>query len=372
MESKDQSTSSVVNSGNEIVRIDRNWIVLAILAALVSYGFFEIVRPFLEALILAAISVELIRPFYGYIFKHVGERKNLASALTVFIGLILVILPLIGIGYLAVQQSAGILNNADQIYDSLTENVDALNDGTIDLPDWMPLQSDIANAGPNIVEKVGEIARSVATFLGSHLSGLASGTVLFFLNLFTFLFAIFVFLPMNKSVFKQLLAATGLRSDLQDTIDTRIVSISRATIKGSLILGGIQGILGGIGFYFAGIEGAAFWAVIMVVAAAIPGFGATFVVFCGAAYLAIQGDLPEAIGLALWGGLVVGTIDNLLRPKLVGREVQMSDLMIFISTLGGLAAFGATGLIFGPVLAGLFVTIWKIILGETTTNAKGN
>ncbi|TKZ21141.1 AI-2E family transporter, partial [Shimia litoralis] len=185
-----------------------------------------------------------------------------------------------------------------------------------------------------------------------------NGTARFFLSLFAFLYAMFFFLPMRTSVFSQLLSYTALEPAFQDKLNHRIISVSRATIKGSLLIGMIQGALGGMGFWLAGFEGAIFWSVIMAILAAIPAVGATPVVLGGAIFLGIEGETTKAIILAMWAVMVVGSIDNVLRPRLVGKDADMSDLWIFVSTLGGLSTFGPAGLVFGPVFAGIFITIW--------------
>jgi len=342
-------------------RLSLALVSLATVTVLVSIAFIEIARPFLGALALAAICAVLVQPFYRAILARVGKRQGLASTITVLIGITLVVAPLIGIAYLATAQASGLMKGAGQLLESLSGDVEALKVGAFEFPKWMPFRQDLAEAGPQIVAKAEELLGSVASFMAASLSGLTNGTASFFLGLFTFIYAMFFFLPLESSAFRPILENSGLSADLQEKLHDRIVSVSRATIKGTLLIGVIQGALGGFGFWMAGIEGAAFWGVVMAIAAAIPGLGATGVVIGGAIFLAIQGAIPAAIGLALWAFLVVGTIDNVLRPTLVGRDAQMSDLMIFVSTLGGLAVFGASGLVFGPVIAGVFVTIWQAV-----------
>lgn len=345
-------------------------IILGIMALVITTGFIDLLRPFLGALILAAISAVLSKPVYQYICDKVGGRIHLASALTVLFGALAIIVPGFGIGILAVQQSAGLIENAGQFYANISQEVDGINQGVFTLPDWVPFKEEIAAAGPQILEKADKIVDAVAVFLVKALSGLANGTASFLLSLFTFLYAMFYFLPMEKSVFQIVLASSGLRPDLQDALNDRIVSVSRATFKGTLMIGVVQGALGGVSFWAAGIQGAAFWSVVMAVVSVIPGIGAAFVVLGGAIYLAVQQAVPAALALAFWAVVVVGLSDNILRPILVGRDAKMPDLLIFVSTLGGLAAFGVSGLIFGPVLAGLFLTIWRIISEEMMPNSS--
>lgn len=127
-----------------------------------------------------------------------------------------------------------------------------------------------------------------------------------------------------------------------------------------MVIGVIQGTLGGIGFAVAGIEAAVFWGAIMAVLSVLPGIGATLVWAPAVIYLLLSGETFAGLGLLLWSAGVVGTIDNFLRPMLVGRDTEMPDLLILLSTLGGLALFGASGLVLGPILAALFMTVLAI------------
>lgn len=357
----------------ETITISKQLIALVSLAVAtiaVSIVFIEVVRPFLSALALAAICAVLAKPVYSAILGWVGGRKSAAASITVVLGIVSVVGPLVVIGYLAALQASGLVEGAGQLLATLSGDVDALKRGTFTFPKWIPFGEKLAAAGPQLIDKITQIMGAIASTLASSLSGLTNGTASFFLGMFTFLYATFYFLPLEASAFHPILRNSGLESDLQEKLHDRIISVSRATLKGTLLIGAVQGALGGFGFWMAGIEGVAFWSVVMAIAAAIPGLGATAVVIGGAIFLAIEGAYPAAIGLALWAVLVVGAIDNVLRPALVGREAQMSDLMIFVSTLGGLAMFGATGLVFGPVIAGVFVVIWEEVSQSSLRSAQ--
>lgn len=332
------------------------WLALIALTVLVTVLFVDVALPFLSALILAAIAAALASPLYQFLLSRVGNRPSLASFGTLLIMLTAIIAPLIGIAYLAAGEAAGLTVKTVEIYEEISQGVDEFR-----LPDWVPLRDEIINAWPKISSKIEDLVGSIAAFLATSLSHLTRGTAVFFLNLFIFLYAMFFFLQMGRPIIQQVLSHTALPPDLQKTLDERIVSVSRATIKGTLLIGIVQGALGGLGFWVTGIEGAIFWAVIMAIASVIPGVGAAFVVIGGAIYLGIEGAVPQAIGLALWAVLVVGTVDNVLRPILVGRDAQIHDIYILVGTLGGLAAFGPVGLIFGPVLAGLFQSVWRTL-----------
>ena len=140
----------------------------------------------------------------------------------------------------------------------------------------------------------------------------------------------------------------------------RFTSITRATVKGTLVIGAIQGALAGVAFWVAGIDGAALWGTIMTILSIIPGIGAPLVWVPVVIVLFLNGQYLTATLLLVWCAAVVGTIDNFLRPVLVGRDAKMPDLLILIGTLGGLFLFGPIGFIVGPIICGLFLTVWDI------------
>ena len=140
----------------------------------------------------------------------------------------------------------------------------------------------------------------------------------------------------------------------------RFVSVSRATLKGTFVIGLVQGGLAGMAFAVLGVNGAFFWGTIMAVLSIIPGVGVALVWIPAAGYLLAIGKPIAALLLTLWCVGLVGTVDNVLRPRLVGKDTKMPDLLILLGTLGGLVLFGAAGIIVGPVVAALFVTVWEI------------
>lgn len=329
------------------------WGALITLAVIVSALFLEVALPFLTALIMAAIAAPLSDPLYQFVLRKVGDRPSVAAMGTLLIMLIAVVVPLIGIGYLAASQASALTGSAVEFYRQISLEVDGNQ-----LPDWVPFKEKVIEAWPQITAKLQELVGTIASFLGAALSAITKGTANLFLNVFVYLYALFFFMQMKRPIIQTVLSYTALPSDLQEALAERIVSVSRATIKGTLLIGLVQGAMGGFGFWVAGIESPVFWAVVMAIASVIPGIGAAFVVFGGAIYLGIEGETTKAIGLALWAALAVGTIDNVLRPVLVGRDAEMHDIFILIGTLGGLSVYGFAGLVIGPVLAGLFLTVW--------------
>ena len=184
--------------------------------------------------------------------------------------------------------------------------------------------------------------------------------MVFFLNLFVMLYAMFFFLISGPQLVRTIMGYAPLSQEDRQKMLQVGLSVSRATIKGTLIIGIIQGALGGIGFAVAGIGSAVFWGALMAILSVLPGIGSALVWVPGVIYLLLTGNMVAGLLLAAWCAGVVGTIDNVLRPILVGRDTEMPDLLILLATLGGLGLFGATGLVLGPVLAALFITVLAI------------
>lgn len=330
-------------------------IAVGIATLAISAVFLGMIWGFLIALFLAAVFSAMASPFHRKVLSMVKGREGVATAITLIILVLCVLAPTLALVYVAAVQAKELSTDIM----SFVQGLDAAGPH-FTVPEWVPFKDQFEGAGSQIASKVGEMTGKIAGYFVSAASAATKGTAGFFLDLFILIYAMVFFLQEKTSVLSQLMRYSGLAPESQARLVERTVSISRATIKGTLVIGAVQGILGGIGFAVAGIPGAAFWGVVMMVASIIPGIGPALVWVPGVIYLFAGGETATAVGLALWSGLVVSTIDNVLRPKLVGKDTEMPDLLILVSTLGGLAMFGAVGLIIGPVIAGLFMTMWEI------------
>ncbi len=330
--------------------------MLALLTAtlLVSVAFFTMVQPFLIALLLAGITAALAEPLRDKVLVHVGDRRFLASAITLALLTIAVILPILGVVVLAAAQAQILFLEVSSL------DIDELGDLRT-VSDWMPFQDTLSAHWTMITEKAEQLASDLAGAFTGFVGQLAAGTAQFLLSLFIFGYGVFAFLAMRTPILVQLLAYSGLAANTRAEFYDRIVTVSGATLKGTLLIGLIQGGLGGLGLWLAGVEGVAFWSVIIVVLSVIPGVGPPLALIPIAIALMIDRQVAEGIGLAVWALVVVSMIDTILRPMLVGREAALHDLMILISTLGGLVVFGAVGLVLGPVVAALFVSLWDTL-----------
>ena len=177
---------------------------------------------------------------------------------------------------------------------------------------------------------------------------------------FILLYSMFFFLMDGDKLLKRILFYLPLQEADERRLLEKFTKVTRATLKGTVVIGVLQGGLAGLAFFVVGIQGAVFWGTIMVVLSIIPGIGTALVWVPAAIVLAAGGYMIKAIGLAVFCAVVVGSVDNFLRPLLVGRDTQMHELLILFGTLGGIFMFGIVGFIVGPIVAALFTTIWEI------------
>jgi predicted PurR-regulated permease PerM len=337
------------------VRFRRSFLLL--LALGVSAVFLYMIRDYLMPLLLAAVFSGLVMPVCRRIQGRVGGRKAVAAALTLLLLLVAVGLPLVG--FVAVVVAAAIEVTTDSvpwIQEAIRQPSGVLERAYVAVPRLRGLDP----YRGQILTRVAAVAENAGNFLLRSMSALTGGTFGFLLGLFVMLYAMFFFLIGGGRTLDKVLAYVPLPPEDKERLVGRFLSVARATIKGSLVVGLVQALLAGLAFWAAGIGAAAFWATIVFVLSMLPGIGAPLVWVPAAIYLAATGRVGAAIALAAWCTLVVGTIDNVLRPRLVGGDTRMPDLLILVSTLGGLTLFGAAGIIVGPIIAALFITVWEI------------
>ncbi len=338
-----------------------NRITVLILAIGISLIFYTLIKGFFMALLLAAIFAGLLYGINDRLAKRFGGRRLLATLVSIILFTLIIIIPLTGFMILLVDQAINLSKNISLITD------EAFTAGLPDLTPYFERYPQLAEILPDQAEfadRINSIIVSTGNFIVKSLSNITTGTVNFFFQLFIFYFALFYFLLEGKSYLKLALYYLPLSDQEERMLLNRFTTVTRATLKGTLIIGLVQGTLAGAAMAVAGLPNALFWGVIMVLLSAIPAVGPAIVWFPASVYLLITGNYVSGIGLLLFGAIVVSSVDNLLRPPLVGKDTKMPDLMVLLGTLGGLAVFGMAGLIIGPIIAALFISIWEIY-GET-------
>jgi predicted PurR-regulated permease PerM len=329
---------------------------LLLLVAGISLLFVKMVAGFLVAVLLAAIFAGMSYPFYRRLRAAFGGRPNLASITTILVLFLGIVLPLSAFLALVVAESV-----------SLSQAVSAwLNSGPDRLQQFealvarIPFASRLIPEGEDLVSQLSELASRAGPIVAGQAAAVGKGTLSFILQLFVCLYAMFFFLVDGQGILRQILYYIPLDAGDEAQLLERFVSVTRATLKGSLLIGVLQGTLAGLAFWVCGVPAPAFWGTVMVVLSIIPAIGAALIWIPAVIFLFATGESGNAIGLFAWCTLVVSTVDNFLRPRLIGRDARMSDLLILLSTLGGISVFGALGFIVGPIIAALFVTVWHI------------
>ncbi|MGI8820802.1 MAG: AI-2E family transporter [Chthoniobacterales bacterium] len=330
-----------------------------LLVVLVTVIFLAVLWPFLKPLMLGAMLTGLLRPVYHWLTRLLRGRKSLAAALSLLLLFLVVAGPVSAFGGVVVNQA---LNVSEHALPWVQQHLGGAS--TFNAHDWLvqrfPALATYVPEQERIMEGLGTAVKAAGGFLVGAASGITAGTATFLLDLFVMLYAMFYFLRDGRVILEKIFYYTPLNHEDEVQVLQRLTSVTRATIKGTLLIGVVQGALAGLGFWVAGLDGAAFWGTLMAFLSVVPGIGAALVWVPAVIYLYIVGQSLTATLLLAWCAAGVGAIDNVLRPMLVGKDARMPDLLILLGTLGGLFFFGPIGFIIGPIVCGLFLTIWEI------------
>jgi predicted PurR-regulated permease PerM len=330
--------------------------VLILLVVFISAVFLTMIRTFLMAIFMAGIFTALARPLYKRFERWFGGRRVLASLCTLFLIVTMVILPL---GVLMGIVTAQAIKVGRTVTPWVQEQIS--HPGEFHrLLSSLPFYDRVEPYSETIWRKAGELIGVVSQFLISNIGSATMGAVNILFMAFSMLYTMFFFLMDGDKLLQKILFYLPLQDQDEQRMLEKFTSVTRATLKGTAVIGILQGGLAGFAFWVVGIPSAVFWGTIMAVLSIIPGIGTALVWVPAVIVLAAGGHFLKAGGLGIFCALAVGSIDNLLRPRLVGKDTQMHELMIFFGTLGGIVMFGVMGMIIGPIVAALFITIWEI------------
>jgi predicted PurR-regulated permease PerM len=327
-----------------------------LLLGLVTLAFFWLLLPFYGAVLWAVILATLFRPLQRALEVRLGRRRNLAAAISVLTCVVLVVVPvtlivagLIGQGVALVQR----------LQTSQFTAPDALAGLYAYLPAWARraiAEADLAT----VQEQFAGAVRQATQYLAAQALNVGQNTLRFLANLGIMLCVLFFLFRDGPRIGLAIRSAIPLSPAVIDALIARFAEVVRATVWGSLIIATIQGTIGGVTFWLLGIGAALLWGTVMGFLSLLPAVGPTLVWAPVAAYLLLSGDYIAGGVLLLVGVGVIGLIDNLLRPLLVGKETRLPDYVVLVSTLGGLVLFGINGLVVGPLIAALFVACWTL------------
>lgn len=330
-----------------------------ILLGLVTLAFVWILLPFSGAIFWGVVLAIVFAPVHARLLANLGQRPNTAALLTLLLIILMVILPVTLISAALVDQALGLyaMLSDGQIDFDLT-----LRRAVAGLPGWAgslfdrhesTIMATLRDKLSAVVAQAGQLAALYALDIGRNaLNFLISVTVMLYLLFFLF--------RDGRTIALRIKRVVPLDTQYKKPLFANFVTVIRATVKGNVLVAMAQGTLGGLIFWFLDVPGPVLWGVVMSFLSLLPAVGAAIIWGPVAAYFLFTGSVWQGAVLALYGVLVIGLVDNLLRPMLVGKDTKLPDYLVLLSTIGGMALFGLNGFVIGPVIAALFIASWGL------------
>lgn len=334
-----------------------------LLVVLATIAFAWVLQPFYGTIVWGVVVAILFNPLNLRLRKAMGQRSGPASIATVLLVIVMVILPLILISASLGQQASGVYRMVQTgeldfaLY--LQRILDAMPSWMRELLNYFGL-TDLASMKDKVTGALAQASQLIA----ARALGIGLGAFDFAVGLGVMLYLLFYLLRDGETLLMRVKNAVPLGAEQKTLLLNRISLVVRATVKGGIAVAVVQGILGGLAFWLLGIPAPLLWAVIMAFLSLLPAIGAAIVWAPVALYLLATGNIWQGVFLIGYGVLVIGLVDNLLRPYLVGQSTKLPDYVVLISTLGGIEIFGLQGFVIGPLIAAIFMVSWEIF-GKT-------
>ena len=334
-----------------------------LLLALVTVAFFWIISPFFGAVFWAMVLALMFMPVHRRLCALLRGRDTLAALGTLLFCMVIVVVPMIFVVGAMVDEATSFTQRLrtgefnPRTYFEQIQNA---------LPGWsrdLLGRFGLFNA-QDVVDKLTAAVVQGGQALTTRALAIGQNTLMLLVNLGIMLYLLFFFLRDGRDLAQTIRRAVPMQRQHTDFLLSKFATVVRATVKGTVVVALVQGMLGGVAFAFLGIHGAVLWGVVMSVLSLLPAVGAALVWAPVAIYLIATGSMIEGLGLAAWGVGVMGMVDNLLRPILVGKETKLPDYLVLLSTIGGLSIFGVNGFLIGPAIAALFVATWALFSHE--------
>ncbi|KQN29171.1 AI-2E family transporter [Sphingomonas sp. Leaf38] len=331
-----------------------------------------VVSTFAAALLWSALAAILFQPLYQWLLARNPDRRNLAASLAMLIIFVAVVVPTLLIASMMIDQATSVYTSMQggqinfsayfqQIHDALPERLQNLVDKS-GLTSFERLQARVSDA----------LGNSVRTIAGQALS-IGRNAAGFLLAFGIALYVTFFLLRDGDRIGPAICRSLPLERSVTERLVGKFVAVVRATIKGSVIVGLVQGGLGALTFWLVGVPAALLWGLLMALTSLLPALGPAIVWVPVAVYLLATGAIWQGIAVIVSGIVVIGLADNILRPILVGRDTGIPDYIVLVSTLGGIEVCGLSGIVVGPLVAALFLAGWQILteqrLGEAAPEA---
>lgn len=303
--------------------------------------------PFIGVLALAAVLALTFQPIFEKV-RAILKIDWLSSLLVIVILAVFVIIPLILLGWQIFQEAQGLYSELATNKLVYLERINSL------------IEEPLSSLIPNFSVDFGSyIEKGLGWFIG-NMGPLVSGATQTLFDILLTIIALFFFLKDNDKIKKILIQISPLEDKYDNLIFEKLETAVNSVIRGSLFIAIVQGLMAGLGFWAFGIPSPTFWGTIGVIASLVPGLGTTLVILPAVIYLFINGSYLAALGLAIWGAVIVGSMDQVLRPIIFKRGVSAHPIFILFAVFGGISLFGPLGLIFGPVVLSFYLTLLEI------------
>jgi predicted PurR-regulated permease PerM len=332
-----------------------------LLLALVTLAFVYILLPYSGAIFWGVVLAILFAPLYRRLLRATKQKPTAAALITLLSIIVMVILPVSLIGASLVKQAA-------VLYDMIGSG--QINFGAYfvrivhSLPQWVVNlleRFDLTDLA-SLQQKLSEGAAQVSQTVARQAINIGSKTFDFLVGMFVMLYLLFFLLRDGQSLAARIRHAIPLSLKYKQRLFNNFTTVIRATVKGNVLVAAAQGALGGLIFWFLGVQAPLLWAVVMAFLSLLPAVGAAVVWAPVAIYFLVTGSVWQGVVLIAFGVIVIGLVDNVLRPVLVGKDTKMPDYLVLLSTLGGMALFGLNGFVIGPVVAALFIACWDLFV----------
>lgn len=329
----------------------RNYLFLSLLLAS-TFLLFYLFRPFAYPFFWSAVIAALFYPLYKGL-KRLTHSPNFSSFITVILVIIIITIPL-------TTASALFISEAKGIYDSVNQGqIAAATKKLFDVARSQPFIANLNLDETMVAEKMNDAGTWLASYTFQVIRQFTENSVTFIVMFIIMIYTLFYFLRDGEGMLKKMMFLLPLGDKYEMTLYKKFTSATQAAIKGTLLIGLLQGTLGGILFALTGVPGAFIWGLIMVILSVIPAAGSFLIWVPAAIIMLLLGNVGSSVGILI-GGLFISIIDNVIRPILIGNDIEMHPIIILFSTLGGIALFGISGFIIGPIIAALFQAFWEM------------
>lgn len=339
-------------------RINARWLALLAFTLICIYLCWLIILPFINVILWASVLAIVAYPVYAS-WRARGRGPAVSALLTTLVVVLTVIVPMALVIVMLIGQIEPAVAAVKKGFDYLANENSAVYHKLSQYVDLNQLRD------PQVLA---ERAKAFASVIASRTVGIVGGIAGLIVQVFFVLFTLYYLLKDADTIVPAVREAMPLERSAADAVFKRTHEVIFASVRGVMVISAIQGFLGGIGFWILGIPSAVLWGVMMFLLSMIPMAGAFLVWGPAALYLIATGHWTKALILVIWGGGVIGMVDNLLRPRLVGERTRLHELVVFFSVLGGLQVFGVLGLFVGPVVVAItisLVDVYKKINSQT-------